>query len=62
MPLLADTEKTAADVFGISALSPRQTFVLDAGGVLRWKNSRLLGATYAKGSKITDVLKTLTPA
>lgn len=61
MPLLADTDRSAAGAYGLGLLSQRSTFVLDGAGIVRWKDTRA-GLTYAKSKKITTVLKGLAAA
>ena len=61
MPLLADTDRTAAGAYGLGLLSGRSTFVIDGEGIVRWRDTRA-GLTYAKSGKITTVLKQLTSA
>ncbi|MER6114613.1 peroxiredoxin [Streptomyces sp. NPDC001743] len=49
MPLLADPDRATARAFGVAAPGigvRRAVFLIDAGGVLRWKHVALLGATF----------------
>jgi peroxiredoxin Q/BCP len=61
-PLLADESKDVAKAYG--AIGPlgykRSVFVIDRGGIIRWKHvAALVGVTYKNTKTIADVLKTL---
>ena len=58
-PLLADTDKAVAKVYGIMGpLGPkRSVFVLDADGVVRWKHvAALVGVTFKGPKALTQAL------
>lgn len=63
-PLLADTDQTVAGAYGVRGpLGVRRAvFVVDAGGVLRWKHVATLGLTYQQADTIAGVLAQLGPA
>ena len=61
-PLLADTGRTVTRQYGIGlggAGLRRSVFVIDAGGVLRWKHVTLVGLTFPKPETITAQLAAL---
>ncbi|MFD7534784.1 peroxiredoxin [Streptomyces sp. NPDC059819] len=62
MPLLADTERTAAQAFGITAPGiglRRAVFLIAPDGTLFWKHVALLGATYQSVKTLTGELTRL---
>ena len=60
-PLLADTDKAVARLYGVNGPFGvrRAVFVIDADGVVRWKHVSALGLTYQDVDTITGVLKDL---
>jgi peroxiredoxin Q/BCP len=61
-PLLADTDLAVTRKYGITLGSSnlrRSVFVIDAGGVLRWKHVTLVGLTFPRASVITTQLAAL---
>ena len=59
-PLLADTDRAVAKQYGIAIPGlglRRSVFIVDADGVLRWKQVGLLGLTY---SDVDTIAKQLT--
>jgi peroxiredoxin Q/BCP len=61
-PLLADTELAVTRQYGIglgSSALRRSVFVIDSGGVLRWKHVTLVGLTFPRASAITVQLTAL---
>ena len=61
-PLLADTELAVTRQYGITLGSSslrRSVFVIDAGGVLRWKHVTLVGLTFPRAAAITAELTAL---
>jgi len=61
MPLLADTEHTVIDLYGVGlgkALR-RAVFIVDAEGVLRWKHVAMVGLTYRGVDTLTEQLRKL---
>ena len=59
-PLLADTDKTVAGLYG--TLGPigfprRSVFVIDAGGVVRYAHRAIAGLTYRPVSELVEVLQ-----
>jgi thioredoxin-dependent peroxiredoxin len=61
-PLLADTELAVTRQYGITLGSSslrRSVFVIDAGGVLRWKHVTLVGLTFPRTATITAELTAL---
>lgn len=63
IPLLADTDRSAARAFGVAAPGiglRRSVFVVAADGTLHWKHVALLGATYQPVEKLTEQLSSLT--
>ena len=61
-PLLADTDKQVAGVYG--TLGPlgfprRSVFVIDKDGVVRYAHRAIAGLTYRPVSELVDVLKKL---
>jgi len=63
-PLLADEGLTVARQYGIALAGVglrRSVFVIDGGGVLRWKHITLVGLTYPAADVISAQLATLAP-
>ncbi|MCM3885471.1 peroxiredoxin [Frankia sp. R82] len=61
-PLLADTSREAAKTYGIAIAGlglRRSVFLIDADGVLRWKQVGLVGLTYADVDTITEQIRKL---
>ena len=61
-PLLADTELAVTRQYGITLGSSslrRSVFVVDAGGILRWKHVTLVGLTFPRAAAITAELTAL---
>ncbi len=61
-PLLADTARTAVKAYGIAVPGlglRRSVFLVDADGVLRWKQIGLLGVTYSDVDTITEQVRKL---
>jgi thioredoxin-dependent peroxiredoxin len=61
-PLLADTEHAVTKQYGIglgSSALRRSVFVIDSGGVLRWKHVTLVGLTFPRASQIAAQLSAL---
>lgn len=60
-PLLADPDKAVARLYGVSTPFGirRAVFVVDAAGVVAWKNVSTLGLTYQDAETIGEVLATL---
>jgi thioredoxin-dependent peroxiredoxin len=64
-PLLADEDLAVAWRYGITLAGVglrRSVFVIDGGGVLRWKHVTLVGLTYPAASTISAQLAALTTA
>ena len=63
LPLLADPDGTAVAAYGIGLGGSlrRAVFVIDAGGILRWKHVALVGLTYQNITTLTEQLAALTP-
>jgi peroxiredoxin Q/BCP len=60
-PLLADEGLTVARKYGITLAGAglrRSVFVIDAGGVLRWKHVTLVGLTFPSADTISAQLAT----
>jgi thioredoxin-dependent peroxiredoxin len=59
-PLLADTEKTVIDAYGVRGFGPiavkRSTFVIDAAGVVRHKRVASIGVTWDKPGALAKVV------
>jgi peroxiredoxin Q/BCP len=58
-PLLADTDRAVAKQYGVAAPVigiRRSVFVVDADGVLRYKDMKLIGATFEKADKLGGIL------
>ena len=63
-PLLADENLAVARQYGITLAGVglrRSVFVIDAGGVLRWKHVTLVGLTYPAATTISAQLAALAP-
>jgi thioredoxin-dependent peroxiredoxin len=63
-PLLADAGLAVSRQYGISlsgASLRRSVFVVDAGGVIRWKHVTLVGLTFPTADTITAQLSSLAP-
>jgi peroxiredoxin Q/BCP len=61
-PLLADTRRTATKDYGIALPGlglRRSVFLVDAEGVLRWKQVGLIGITYSDVDTITEQIRKL---
>jgi thioredoxin-dependent peroxiredoxin len=62
LPLLADVGLTVVRQYGISlggAGLRRSVFVIDADGIVRWKNVTLIGLTFPRTETITAQLRAL---
>jgi thioredoxin-dependent peroxiredoxin len=58
-PLLADTDRAVAKQYGVAAPVigiRRSVFVIDAEGVVRYKDMKLIGATFEKADKLAGIL------
>lgn len=58
-PLLADTDRVVAKQYGVAAPVigiRRSVFVVDAEGVIRYKDMKLIGATFEKADKLAGIL------
>jgi peroxiredoxin Q/BCP len=62
-PLLADTEKTVIDTYGVRGFGPilvkRSTFVIDRDGIVRHRRSASVGMTWDKPGKLAQLVKDL---
>ena len=61
-PLLADTDRRVIGEYGVAApvLGVRRSvFVLDGDGVVRWKNIKIVGATWKTARDLEKVLADL---
>jgi thioredoxin-dependent peroxiredoxin len=59
-PLLADTDRAVAREYGVAAPVigiRRSVFVIDADGVVRHKDMKLIGATFEKAGKLAGILQ-----
>jgi len=64
-PLLADVDRAAIKAYGISVPGlglRRSTFLVDAEGVLRWKNVSLLGLRFDSVDTLAREIEALSPA
>ncbi len=63
-PLLADTAREVSRAYGVDGPLGirRSVFVVDAGGVMRWRHVALLGVTYQSTERIAEALRALSPA
>jgi peroxiredoxin Q/BCP len=59
-PLLADTDKTVVDAYGVRGIGPigvkRSTFVIDAAGILRHKRVASIGMTWDKPGHLAELV------
>ena len=58
-PLLADTDRAVAKQYGVAAPVigiRRSVFVIDAEGIVRYKDMKLIGATFEKADKLAGIL------
>ncbi|MFG2648028.1 peroxiredoxin [Streptomyces sp. NPDC048436] len=65
MPLLADTDRSVARMFGVAAplLGVRRSvFVIDSDSTLDWKHVGLVGATFQATDKLTSRIAALRAA
>lgn len=61
-PLLADTERKVVDAYGVGAPVigvRRSVFVVDGGGVVRFADRKLVGATFVPAERIVPVLEAI---
>jgi peroxiredoxin Q/BCP len=61
-PLLADTDKNVIEAYGVGAPLigvRRSVFVVDANGVVRFSDRKLIGATFVPAGKLVPVLQQL---
>jgi peroxiredoxin Q/BCP len=59
-PLLADTDRVVAKGYGVAAPVigiRRSVFVIDAAGVVRYQDMKLIGATFERAKKLTGILQ-----
>lgn len=59
-PLLADTDRVVAKEYGVAAPVigiRRSVFVIDGDGILRYKDMKIIGATFEKADKLAGILK-----
>jgi thioredoxin-dependent peroxiredoxin len=59
-PLLADTDRVVAKEYGVAAPVigiRRSVFVIDAEGAVRYKDMKLIGATFERVDKLAGILK-----
>lgn len=63
-PLLADPDKSVARLYGVTGPFgiKRAVFVLDADGIVRWRNVSTLGLTFQSSATIAGVLSDLARA
>lgn len=63
MPLLADVDKTVVAAYGVARLAGRHTarsvFVLDAAGVVRWRDVRTVGLTWQQDDALVRAVVAL---
>ncbi len=63
VPLLADDDKTVVQAYGVARLGGRHTarsvFVLDAQGVIRWRDVRAVGLTWQKDVELLRAVAAL---
>ena len=58
-PLLADTDRVVAKEYGVAAPVigiRRSVFVIDGEGILRYKDMKIIGATFEKADKLAGIL------
>jgi peroxiredoxin Q/BCP len=61
-PLLADTDKAVTAAYGVGAPIigvRRSVFVVDGGGIVRFADRKLIGATFVPVDKIVPVLESI---
>jgi thioredoxin-dependent peroxiredoxin len=60
-PLLADVDQAVGAAYGIGGgrIYRRSVFIVDEDGILRWKNVKLVGATWKTAKDLGKVLATL---
>jgi len=61
-PLLADTNRMVARQYGVAAPVigiRRSVFVIDAEGIVRYKDMKLIGATFEKADKLAGILSSI---
>ena len=60
-PLLADTDKTVINAYGVKGFGPipvkRSTFVIDAEGILRHKRVASIGMTWDKPGQLAEIVR-----
>ena len=60
-PLLADTDKTVIDAYGVKGFGPipvkRSTFVIDAEGIVRHKRVASIGMTWDKPGQLAEIVR-----
>jgi peroxiredoxin Q/BCP len=59
-PLLADTGRVVAREYGVAAPVigiRRSVFVIDGEGIVRYKDMKLIGATFEKADKLAGILQ-----
>jgi peroxiredoxin Q/BCP len=58
-PLLADTDRAVAKQYGVAAPVigiRRSVFVIDPEGIVRYKDMKIIGATFEKADKLAGIL------
>lgn len=61
-PLLADTDKAVIEAYGVGAPIigvRRSVFVVDGGGIVRYADRKLIGATFVPADTLVPILETL---
>jgi thioredoxin-dependent peroxiredoxin len=65
-PLLADSRDGVAKTYGVSTLggllTRRSIFIIDGGGIVRWKHVAMVGLTFRKADEIREQILRLFPA
>jgi thioredoxin-dependent peroxiredoxin len=65
-PLLADSRDGVAKTYGVSTLggllTRRSIFIVDGGGIVRWKHVAMVGLTFRKADEIREQILRLFPA
>lgn len=60
-PLLADTDKSVIDAYGVKGIGPipvkRSTFVIDADGVVRHKRVASIGLSWDKPGQLAEIVR-----
>ena len=60
-PLLADTDKTVINAYGVKGFGPiavkRSTFVIDGEGILRHKRVASIGITWDKPGQLAEIVR-----